>query len=364
MNSKITSSSVMMILSVLILIFTGCSKHEESSTGEKLSVAHPWRQDLSITKKYVAQINAIQHIELRAFERGYLQNIFIDEGQDIKKDQEMFEIMPFIMKAEYEKSKAEYDLARIEYNNTKGLQQKKVVSKNELALARAKLNKAKAELSLSKTHLDFTKIKAPFDGMMDRFRVRLGSLVDEGELLSTLSDISQVWVYFNVSEVDYLEYMKKTRGEEKKQVRLELANGEIFDQVGVIDTIEADFNNETGNVAFRATFSNPNKLLRHGETGNIIIEEVVKNALIIPQKSTFEILDKRYVYVLDEKNKIVSRQITISEDVPHLFAVTSGLKETDRFLLDGLGKVKVGQEIKPEVLESSAVLAGLKLPLN
>jgi membrane fusion protein (multidrug efflux system) len=362
-NLMIRPISVLMGITVL---FTnvGCSKHEHKEIRAEYSIAKPWRKDLIVKKKFVAQVSAMQHIELRAFEKGYLQKISVDEGQLIKKDQEMFQIMPLITQAEYSKAKAEYDLARIEYKNTKNLMQKKVVSDNELALAKAKLDKAKAELQLNKTHLDLTTIKAPFDGIMDRFRVRLGSLVEEGELLTTLSDNSKIWVYFNVSEADYLDYMEEKRNDEKVEVDFELANGKLFKNKGVIDAIEADFNRETGNVAFRATFSNEDRLIRHGSTGNIILSEKLENALVIPQKATFEVLDKKFVYVVSDSNEVQSRQITVSQEVPHLFVVSSGLKESDRVLIEGLGKVKAGDHIEAKIKESSAVLASLDLPVN
>lgn len=349
---------------ITISFITSCEKHEHEAKNPKLEVTNAWRQNIIIPKRYVAKIQAIQHIELRAFEKGYLQKILVDEGQLIKKDQEMFQIMPLLNQAEYLKAKAEYDLAKIEYNNTKILQQKQVVSNNELALAKAKLDKARAELKLNKTHLDLTTVKAPFDGIMDKFKVRLGSLVEEGELLTSLSDNGQIWVYFNVSEIDYLDYKENKKSRAPEEVELELANGRIFHHKGIIDTIEADFNSETGNVAFRATFDNPDRLLRHGETGNIILKHSIENALMIPQKATFEILDKKFVYVISNDNKVTSRQIVIEEEIPHYFAIKSGLKETDRILIEGLGKVRPGDIVEPVMTDSKTVMAKLDLPLE
>lgn len=341
---------------------TGCNSKHSEHKGPHLEVTHPWKASKDIVREYVAQIRAVQHIELRAFEKGYLQNIFVDEGQLVKKDDKMFEITPMLNKAEYKKAKAEADLARIEYKNTKQLADKNIVSPNELALAKAKLDKAEAELELAKVHLDFTIIKAPFDGLMDKFHVRLGSLIEEGELLSTLSDNSKMWVYFNVTESDYLNYQARKKEGDSNKVQLRLANGQIFDQEGVIDTIEADFNNETGNIAFRASFPNPDSLLRHGETGSILVTVPVKDALLIPQKSTYEILDKKFVYVLDEKNKLQSRQITIKEELPHLYIIESGLSTEDRILVDGIGKVEPGMEIEPDLKDSSSIVSHLNVP--
>ncbi len=350
------------ILFFCISFTTGCESEHVGHKGPHLEVTNPWKTSQDIVREYVAQVKAIQHIELRAFEKGYLQNIFVDEGQFVKKDEKMFEIMPIVNKAEYKKAKAEADLARIEYKNTKQLADKNIVSANELALSKAKLDKAEAEEELAKIHLDFTVIKAPFDGLMDKFRVRLGSLIEEGELLSTLSDNSQMWVYFNVSESDYLTYQARRKEGRLNEVQLRLANGQMFDQKGKIDTIEADFNNETGNIAFRASFPNPNGLLRHGETGNILVTVPIENALIIPQKSTFEILDKKFVYIVDEKNKLQAKQIVIREEIPHLYIIESGLTPKDKILVDGIGKVEPGMEIEPDFKEPSDVISHLDVP--
>lgn len=327
----------------------------------KFLVTSPVRMDTVTTRDYVCQIHAVQHIELRALERGYLQDIYVDEGQRVQKGQLMFQVMPMLYEAELRKAQAEVDFAEIEYKNTKVLADSNVVSPNELAMAKATLEKAKAELQLAQVHLDFTRIKAPFDGIMDHFHVRIGSLLDEGELLTELSDNSEMWVYFNVPEAEYLEYMKNSKAENGKEVRLIMANGEEFDHIGKITTIEADFDNHTGNIAFRATFPNPKGLLRHGETGNIHMDTKLDNALLVPQKATFEVLDQRFVFVIDDEGVARSTKIKVGEELQHLFVVEEGLKETDRILLEGIRKVKNGEEIEIRFAEPDSVITHLGL---
>jgi membrane fusion protein (multidrug efflux system) len=196
--------------------------------------------------------------------------------------------------------------------------------------------------------------------MMDKFHTRLGSLVDEGELLTSLSDNSKMWVYFNVAEAEYLDYIQKVKSKEKQKVMLQMANKELFAMSGFVETVEADFNNETGNIAFRAVFQNPKGILRHGETGNIVMPVELKNAIIIPQKSTFDVLDKKYVYIVDEKGVITSKEITIAQEIPHLYIVASGLKSSDKILLEGLGKVKNNEKIKFNFVPLEKELAGIK----
>lgn len=350
-----------LVLAALIFSYLHWKHIKPEEAGAEFAVATPWRENLDIKKEYVSQIRAVQHIEIRSLEKGYLQNIFVDEGQFIKKGQKMFQIMPLLLNAELKKAQAEYQLAKIEYDNTLMLHNKNIVSVNELRLTKARLDKAHAEMEVADAHVQFSTIKAPFSGIMDRFQVRLGSLVDEGELLTTLSDNSKMWVYFNVSESDYLDYMEHKKTEDEIPIELTLANGSLFAYQGKIDTIEADFNNEIGNVAFRATFPNPEQLLRHGETGTVLLTKKYKNALVIPQKATFEVLDKKFVYVVNEKNEIRSQQITIAAEVPHLFIIASGITEHDKILLEGLGKVHVGDKINAQEQDHEAVKKSLML---
>jgi len=331
------------------LLLSGCHPAETEKPEEKpkYEATTPFREDTSIKREYVCQIHAIRHIEVRALERGYLQNIFVDEGQQLHQGQPMFKIMPNIYQAELLKAKAEASNMNIEYLNTKGLADQNIVSANELALAKAKLQKAEAEVKLAETHLGFTDINAPFDGIMDHLFVRNGSLLNEGDLLTTLSDTSKLWVYFNVPEAEYLDYKAhKKDGDPLTKVQLKMANGQIFNQTGIIETIEADFDNTAGNIEFRATFSNPDKLLRHGETGNIIMLKPYKNALLIPQKAVFEIMDKTYVYIINKEGKLEQRLIKIEADVPQLFIIKDGLLDDDKILLEGLRKVHPGEAVE------------------
>ncbi len=346
----------------LVLLFTGCqSKKEEKREGIKYLVTSPIKRDTSITKDYVCQIHSIRNIEVRALEKGYLQSISVDEGQFVKKGQRMFQIMPNVYQADLQKANAEARVAEIELQNTQLLADGKVVSQNELAMAQANLEKAKAEVSLAQTHLGFTDIRAPFDGIMDHLHVREGSLLDEGELLTSLSDNSQMWVYFNVPEAEYLDYIMSAKKDTKQEVSLLMANNKRFPEKGIVETIEGEFNSETGNIAFRATFTNDQRILRHGETGSILMEIPHTNALIIPQKATFEILSKKYVFVIDDNGVVRQREITVAAELANIFIIGKGLSEKDRILLEGIQMVKDSETIETEFVEPKTVIANLGL---
>jgi len=347
-----------------LLVHTSCnySKAEEAKEAPaRFLVTSPLITDTSVTREYVAQIRSVRNIEIRAQEKGYLQNIYVDEGQHVKAGQLLFKIMPKIYQAELMKAEAEARAAEIEVENTKPLADKNVVSKNELAMANANLAKAKAEMALAKAHLDFTEIRAPFDGIIDRLPLKIGSLIDEGDLLTSLSDNSRMFAYFNVSEPEYLNYATNAKTKEKTKVNLLMANNRQFSSEGIVETIESEFNNETGNIAFRATFPNPHNLLRHGETGKVLMVVPIKNALIIPQKATYEIQDKRYVFVVDRNKTVTSREVTVSAEMPDLFVISGGLADGEKILLEGIQKVRDNDRISYEYKEPKEVISNLRL---
>src|SRR6478735_5333621 len=342
---------------------TGCSSKAEKEEEEevKYTATSPIHIDTSFEKEYVSQIRSVRNIEIRAQEKGFLEKIYVDEGQFVKAGQLLFRIMPKMYEAELLKAQAEGKAAEIELQNAKTLVEKNGISKNEQALAQAKLDQANAEIAVAKLHLSFTEIKAPFAGTIDRIPKKLGSLIDEGELLTSLSDNSQMFAYFNVSEPEYIEYQTNKNGRANNHVTLLLANNRPLPYKGEVEVIESEFDNETGNIAFRARFPNPDKLLKNGETGKVLMNVPLKNALIIPQKATYEIQDKLYVFVIDKNNIVKSKNITVIGQLPDLYVVESGLSDGDRILLEGVQKVKDDDKITYEFLAPQEVISHLRL---
>lgn len=333
--------------------------HEEEH--DKIVVISPVAKDVTITEPYVCQIHSQRHIEVRAIESGYLQEILVREGQTVKQGDLMFRIVPTLYQARLDAENAEAQLAQLEFNNTKKLFEQRVVSQNEVALIQAKLAKAQAKAKLAAAELNFTYVRAPFDGIVDRLEKQLGSLIAEGDELTTLSDNSVMWVYFNVSETRYLEYMASSEQEKAgEQIELVLANGSTFPQRGKIGAIEAKFNNENGNIAFRADFPNPARLLRHGQTGTVQIHRVIHNALVIPQRATFEILDKRYVYLVDKDNVVHQREIGIQNELEDVFVLKAGLAVDDRIVFEGIRQVHDGEKVAYEFRSPDQVMGHLK----
>lgn len=338
-------------------------KHDEETHVEqhKIIATRPAAKDVTITQEYVCQIHSQRHIDVCAIENGYLQEIAIREGQAVKKGDVMFRIVPILYQARLEAELAEAQLAQLEFNNTKRLYETHVVSQNEAALFKAKLAKAQAKAKLAGAEVNFTYVRAPFDGIADRLHEQLGSLIKEGDILTTLSDNSVMWVYFNVPERRYLEYMA-TPEQVKKEERIELvlADGKKFAQIGKIGAIEAKFNNETGNIPFRADFPNPDRLLRHGQTGTILIHRPLKKAIVIPQRAVFELLDKRYVWVVDKDHVAHQRLITVKHDLEDIFVIESGLDVNETIVLEGARQVEEGAKVEYEFLKPEDALKNQK----
>lgn len=354
---------ISLLVSLCALIISSGCKNKKTETEEKVkySVTSPLKVDTSFSKEYVAQIQSVRNIEIRAMEKGYLQSINVDEGRYVKAGQVLFKVVPTLYEAEYLKAQAAVKEAELEMLNAKTLADSNIVSKSESAIAQAKLDEARADMALAKLHLSMTEIKAPFDGVIDRIPLKLGSLIDEGALLTTLSDNKSIYAYYNVPEREYLDYKAQGDTENLHHVGLVLANNQLHKYKGIVETIEGQFDNETGNIAFRAKFPNPDLLLKHGETGKVQMNIPLKNSLVIPQKATYELQDKIYVYVVDKDNIVRSRNITIKSRLSDIYVIDSGISEGDKILLEGLQSVKEDEKIAFDYRDPRNVLSSLQL---
>ncbi len=345
-------------------------KHEAVEArpeNHKLVVTSPILIDVVTTHSYVCQIHSRRHIDVCALQDGYLETIPIREGQSVKAGDLLFQTVPTLYKARLDAELAERDLARLELNNTKRLADKHGVSQNEVFLFEAKLAKAQAKVDLAQAELNFATVKAPFDGIVDRLHTQKGSLVKEGDMLTTLSDNGVMWVYFNVTERRYLEYMAEQRlNPEGLEIELVLADHSKFPHLGKIDlahnigAIEANFNNETGNISFRADLPNPDRLLRHGQTGTVMIHKTLKDALVIPQRATFENLAKRYVYVVGKDDEVHQREVVVNQEQEDVFVIGSGLEVNDKIVLEGIRQVRDGEKVEYEFRDPKQVMSNQK----
>lgn len=377
LNRKGEARIVLWISVVGMLSFLNAcsfSNRNETKVREKYQVTYPITVDTSYHSDYVTDIHSIKNIEIRARVKGYIETIHVDEGKPVKKGQTIFSISKQEYQEEVLKATAnlknaisEAKAAELELQNIKILVEKNVVSKTEMEMAQAKLDALNAKIEEAKSHevsaqlkLSFTEIRAPFDGVIDRIPNKVGSLVDEGTLLTTLSDNNEVYAYFNVSEKEYLDFSHDVRESSNSgEVSLILANNKEHNYKGKIETIEGEFDNETGSIAFRARFPNPDKILKHGSSGKIRLKKKLHNAIVIPQKSTFEIQDQVYVFVVDDQNQVRMKSFVPKIRIPHLYILESGLTTKDKIIYEGIQDVREGMYVNPEVVPLKNIIARL-----
>ncbi len=354
---------------------TANSQTDQKKLNDKLlPVTRLITKDTALLHEYVADIQAIRNVEVRARVAGFLEKIYVDEGQQVKKGQLLFRINAeeyqaalARARAALENALAQSKTAELEVDRVGMLVDKKVISKTELDVAkakqkaaRAKIEEARSALANANIRLSYTEIRAPFNGIMNRIPLKSGSLIEEGTLLTTVSDIGSVYAYFNVSEGEYLEYLKARQRHPQQNnsvVRLQLADGTGYPQAGRIETVEGEFDAGTGSIAFRARFPNPDKLLKHGATGTVRLANRIEDALIVPQKAVFEIQDRNYVFVVDSTNTIRMQHFVPQARFSHFYVVKSGLKPGDVIVYEGIRNIRDGLQIVPEMVPMDSLLA-------
>ena len=361
---------------------SGCAVKGETQNNRQAIPTIPVTQVISMDtvlhQDYVANIQAVRHIEVRARVNGFLDNIYVDEGQQVKKGQPLFRISSEEYKAELASAKANLNSAiaeakasELEVSRVQLLVDKKVISKSELGVAKAKLQAAMARIEEARsaqdnaaTKLSYTYIKAPFSGTIDRLPLKAGSLITEGALLTTLSDLEAVHAYFNVSEKEYLQYLKAVKqGADTRSnvVELILADGSPYPQKGKIETVESEFEASTGSIAFRAKFPNPDRLLKHFSSGRVRLTSNLNQALIIPQKAVIEVQDKNFVYVVDQQNKVKITAFDPQTRLSHFYIVNAGLKPGQRVVYEGVQEIQDGMEINPSFIAMDSLLTKTRL---
>lgn len=358
---------------LILLALSSCADQKENQqVSEIYPVTSPIHIDTNTFIEYVAEIAAVKNIEIRAKAAGYLEKVHVDEGSYVKEGQLLFSINNREYSEALAKDRALLKIARaeaksaeLELENTKMLLDKNVISKieyefakNKLQIAKAKVEEMLAEEAHGKQMLSYAEIRAPFNGTISRLPHKIGSLIEEGTLLTDLSQNDEIFAYFNVSEKEYLEFMLKiARGNElDRKVQLVMANGKLHQSDGLIETMDGQIDQETGNLAIRARFSNKGKILKHGASGKVRMQQEFDHALIIPQKATFEIQDKVYVYVVGKNGKVKTRAVEIQARIPHFYIISNGLTKKDVILYEGIQSVSDGMKIKPKTVPLKQII--------
>lgn len=363
---------------VFVIIFAGCQSdknEEKAAVPETFPVTQPIILNTVFAREYVADIQSMQYVEIRARVKGFLEKIHVDEGQEVNAGQLLFTLSSKELREELRRAQAamnsaiaEAKIAEVEVANTRMLVEKNIIGKPELNMAEAKLQaleakveEARAAVSAAQLQVAFTEIRAPFAGILNREPNKVGSLINDGDLLTTISSNKDVFVYFNVSEKEYLELMKRPDTGWKKNLSLQLANGQLHPHNGSIETAETVVDKNTGNIAFRARFPNPGHLLKHGASGKVLVYNEIKNALVIPQKSTFDVQDKTYVYILNEENIAERRALVPKLRLGHLYVVESGLTANDRVVYEGIQQIREGDKIEAQQIPMQQIIPTLAM---
>lgn len=365
------------ILIFLLLFLSQCSQSgneaEKNNHLREVKVAELRTTDISIPRGFICDIYAFQYVEIHARVQGYLEDIYVDEGQTVKKNAPLFRIsaneyreMVSRAEANLQRAIAEAKTKSLEYDRIKLMVDKNIISSTELEVSEAKkqaaesaIKEAESILENAKINLRYTYIHAPFDGIIDRIPFKIGSLINSGTLLTSISNVDNVYAYFRVSEADYLRFIGREienakSGMNKYKVSLLLADESVYPYEGHIETMEGDIDRETGTIAFRARFPNPEGILKHGGTGKIVMQRKLEDIILIPQQSTFAIQDKNYVFVMDKKNVVRAKSFHPIDRYKKYF-VASDLLEGDRIVLEGVQQIKDGAQIRPVYVTSDSL---------
>jgi len=358
------------------LLLWGCGANSDGGKDPKkreqptLSVSTVQRSDATVTTGYAALLEGKVTVELRPQVDGTLQNIYIDEGAFVKAGQPLFKIDDQLYREQYNgvlaaqhAADARLAVAKIDMDRLVPLVKSNVVSDIQLKgaqanyhVAQASVEQAKAALRSASVNLGYTVIKAPVSGYIGKIPFRIGSLVTKNQAgwLTMLSDVSEVYGYFSMSELDYIRFKKQYAGSSMQEtlhqvppVSLLLADGSRFGEKGSITTVSGQFDQATGSVRVRAVFANRQGLLRSGNTGTVVMESLYHQALMVPQASTVELQDKVFVFLLDKGNKVRKQAITVVARNTDSYVVGAGLNEGDTFVVVGVDKLQDGAVITP-----------------
>lgn len=312
------------------------------------------------TRDYAAQLEGKENVDVRSQVEGYLDKVFVEEGSYVTAGQPLFKINDRAYQAQLDKDLASLRAAQsaeanaaLEVEKIKPLSENKVVSDIQLKTAlttlqtaKANVEQAKAAVAASQVNVGFTLIKAPVSGYIGRIPKRTGNLINSSDAtpLTTLSDISKVYAYFSMSENDFIAFSKQLKN--LPAVDLILSNGEVYSYKGRIEMADGQFNKTTAAISIRATFPNPERLLRSGNTGKVRVNQITPHVILIPQAATMEMQDKRFVYKLDTDNVAKRQAVITAGSMGDNFIIIDGLHPGDHIITAGTETITEGTAIK------------------
>ncbi|MCO4293299.1 efflux RND transporter periplasmic adaptor subunit [Solitalea sp. MAHUQ-68] len=385
MDIKISKAVLLssMVLLGGILLFSckssGQQDQQQEMPPQQLPVLTITPTTATTFTEFTTSLQGKVNVEVRPQVDGYLQKVYVDEGQFVKAGQPLFKIDDRVYReqvntatAALHSAEANLSNAQLEIDKLTPLVQNKVVSEVQLKTAKASYQTAKANVESAKAmvasaqiNVGYSTITAPVSGYIGRLTQRVGSLVGKTttEPLTVLTDVSEIYGYFSVGEADFMRFKERYQGntlEEKLRnvpgVTLILADGSEYPQKGKVQMGEGQFDKATGSISLRATFPNSGGILRSGNTGKIRLVQTVNEALVVPQESTVEMQDKIFVYLLADSNKVKATPITVSGKSGTTYVVTSGIKQGDKVVFTGIGNLQDGMKIVPKPMNADSTL--------
>ncbi|CAZ95567.1 efflux RND transporter periplasmic adaptor subunit [Zobellia galactanivorans] len=322
-----------------------------------LKVGELTPQDITIYNEFSTTLEGKQNVEIWPKVSGFIQHVYVEEGQKIKKGQLLFKLETQTLNQDANAAKASVNVAQVEVNKLKPLVEKNIISEVQLETAKAQLEQAKANYESVASNISYSRITSPVDGYIGEIPFKTGALVSSnmGKPLTTVSDISQVRAYFSLNEKELLKLKESMPKNDKNQMDLEKApevklvmiNGKEYPEPGRIAMINTIINSTTGSVTARADFENKNNILSSGSTGKIKIPTIYKNAYEIPQAATIDLQGKKLVYVLKDDNTITTMPIDIIANTQKGYIVENGIEKGTTIVLEGVTKIKDGMTISP-----------------
>jgi membrane fusion protein (multidrug efflux system) len=356
---------ILIPLIAFLLIFSSCGKKEKQSpdfAADAFAVQKIVMEDATTYQDFTANIEGQQNVEIRPKVNGFIQKIYVDEGQMVRKGQILFKLETQMLNQDASASKAIVQAAQVEVNRLKPLVDRNIISNVMLETAKAKLAQAKSAYGSIVANIGYATIYSPVNGVIGSLPYKEGSLVNPNvEMpLTTVSDTRNVHAYFTMNEKQLLAFNQTFKGttaaealKSTAEVTLILVDDSEYDQKGKITTMNGLVNATTGTTEFRADFSNPKGLLRSGSSGIIRLPIVQNDVIVVPQKAVFEVQGKQLVYVVGKGNKVKSRIIETNGTSGLNYIVTKGLNSNDLVVVEGASKLKDDMEIIPQVAASA-----------
>ncbi|GLB47971.1 efflux RND transporter periplasmic adaptor subunit [Neptunitalea lumnitzerae] len=366
--TQLKQFSAAAVCAIMALSFTSCKEEEKKDEGVPLPVMAVKEESAARGFQYLGSIEGVETVELRPQVDGILEEIYVDEGDFVLKGEPLFKINSQPYMEDYKNAMANVSLERAKVQKAKtDLERLQPLIDNEVIsevrkksaeadyqVALSSLQKAQAEAANMRINLDFTTIKAPVNGFMGRIPKSIGNVVKktDSEPLTVLSNVNEIYVYFSMSESDYLSFERAKNdtlsNKMSDKVKLVLADGSIYEHVGKIEANSGQIDKSTGSITLRARFQNPDTLLRSGNTGKILMEEIHPKAILVPQSATTFIQDKKFVFVLDTNNLAQRREIITEGRSGDSYIVSSeSLQPQERIVTSGLDKLASGIKVKP-----------------